>query len=132
MLVYGGWYTKRYKLCYQRSGEGPFVPTFALAGLDPESGSLSTGVGRPVISDVTGRLQVLSTDGQRNAKMKAFLHFTEFGPGSSELSSIDELTHLDARIEQNRMHVAARVYVESDRRPFCLITWHADFIHVPQ
>jgi hypothetical protein len=124
----GLWITKTYRLCYRRVGQGPFVPTLATADVDSNSKPFD------VVSGVRSTLRVLRTDGHSNATLRAFLHFdqpdVEFGilPGTA---TVDELTEMTGRLDKDVIRVQGEVYAEWNQSPWCIITWHADFLRAP-
>jgi hypothetical protein len=122
------WITKTYRFCYRRIAQGPFVPTLATAGVD--SHSVPTGA----VSSVRSTLRVLQSDGRSSVALRAFLEFSqpysEFGVLGGPVL-VDELTDMNGRLEGDVMHVQARIYAERNRSPWCIITWHADFVHAP-
>ena len=124
----GLWITKTYRLCYQRVEQGPFVLTLATAGVD--SGSVPF----EVVSSLRSALRIVRTDGRSSATLRAFLHFNQPDLELGILSgtaAVDELTEMTGRLDGDVMHVQARVYAEWNRSPWCILTWHADFIHAP-
>ena len=86
------------------------------------------------VSSVRSTLRVLRTDGRSSATLRAFL---EFNQPDMELgilvgtAAVDELTEMAGQLDGDVMHVQAKVYAEWNRSPWCIITWHADFFHVP-
>jgi hypothetical protein len=124
----GLWITKTYRLCYRRVAQGPFVLTLATAGVD------SSSIPFNVVSSVRSALRVLGTDGRRSATLRAFLHFNQPDLELGVLAgtaAVDELTEMTGRLDGDVMHVQAKVYAEWNRSPWCVITWHADFVHAP-
>jgi hypothetical protein len=122
------WITKTYRFCYRRVAQGPFVPTLATAGVD--SNSVPFGV----VSSVQSTLRVLRTDGRSSATLRAFLEFNQPDVELGILAgtaAVDELTEMTGRLDGDVMHIQAKVYAEWNRSPWCIITWHADFIHAP-
>ena len=123
--IIGGWIPKTYRICYVRSGGGPFKPTISETGL--------IAAGR-YVRNARSRLEVLSTDGRTQATMRAFLHFDEDSHGLFGLfrqtGSVDELTHMNCEIDGGVMHVQGDMYGEWNRHPWSRVTWHADFSSV--
>jgi hypothetical protein len=121
----GTWTPKTYRLCYQRVGGAPFDLTFTEAGISRDRR----------ITNATGRMQPLTTDGRTYASMRAFLHFDEyhmhqryFGGGTF---SVDEITNLQCDIESDGMHVWGQVLGHRDGTPWFRAWWHSVFVHVP-
>jgi hypothetical protein len=120
----GLWMPKTYMLCYRRVGDGPFQLTFTAAGVRGTN-----------IINKTGQLKLISTDGRRYARMRAYLHFDEFrrpalfGTGSSTFP-VDEVTDLQCTIEPDGMHAAGQVYGEREAQPWFRAWWHTTFFHV--
>ena len=122
------WITKTYRFCYRRVAQGPFEPTLATAGVD--SNSVPFGV----VSSVQSTLRVLRTDGRSSATLRAFLEFNQTDVELGILAgtaAVDELTEMTGRLDGDVMHIQAKVYAEWNRSPWCIITWHADFVHAP-
>jgi hypothetical protein len=119
----GPWTSKTYRLCYRRTGEGPFALTFTEAGV----------VGNSKITNATGRMELLSTDGRTYATMRALLHFDEYRvrPGyfAGNTFPVDELTQLECDIEADGMHVWGQVYGEQSSQPWFKAVWRATFRH---
>jgi hypothetical protein len=118
----GLWMPKTYMLCYRRVGDGPFRLTFTAAGVE--------GTG---ITNTSGQLRLLSTDGRSYAKMRSYLHFDEFRRptwlGNSTFA-VDEVTDLQCTIEPDGMHASGIVYGERDGAPWFRAWWHTTFSHV--
>jgi len=121
----GTWTPKTYRVCYQRTGNGPFELTFTEAGIEHDSR----------IYNAAGNMQLLSTDGH-NAMMQASLHFDEsVGGGGSFFGlvlgggsfPVDETTKLRCVIEPDGMHVWATVYGTRDGAPWFRAHWHTIF-----
>ncbi len=123
------WITKTYRFCYRRVGQGPFEPTLATAGVDSNSAPFG------MVSSVQSTLRVLRTDGRSSATLRAFLEFNqtdvELGILAGTAAAVDELTEMTGRLDGDVMHIQAKVYAEWNRSPWCIITWHADFVHAP-
>jgi hypothetical protein len=121
----GTWTPKTYRLCYRRIGDGPFVLTFTEAGI----------AANRKITNATGRMTPLSTDGRSYASMRAFLHFDEFRTNASYFGgstfAVDELTNLQCDVEPDGMHVRGQVFGEHDGRSWFRAWWHSVFVHVP-
>jgi hypothetical protein len=121
----GGWIPKTYRICYTQTGGGPFKPTIS------ETGIITNG---RAVRNARSRLEVLSTDGRTQARMRAYLHFDEDSHGLfglfSQTGSVDELTHMNCEIDGAVMHVQGDMYGEWNRRPWTRVTWHADFSSV--
>ncbi len=116
----GPWIPKTYRLCYKRVGDAPFRLTFTETGIEPNR----------KITNAEGRVEVLSTDGQSYAQMRAYLHFDEFrSRGRSRTFAVDEVTTLDCRIEEGRMRVQGKVYGTHNGNPWFSAHWHATFAH---
>jgi hypothetical protein len=120
----GLWMPKTYMLCYRRVGDGPFHLTFTAAGVQGTR-----------ITNTTGQLRLVSTDGRSFAKMRAYLHFDEYrapewlGLGNSTFA-VDEVTDLDCTIEPDGMHASGVVYGEREGNPWFRAWWHTTFFHV--
>jgi hypothetical protein len=117
----GLWMPKTYLLCYRRVGSGPFQLTFTEAGIEGTR-----------ITNTTGKLKLVSTDGRSYATMRGFLHFDEFRPAAffgSPTFAVDEVTDLQCQIEPDGMHASGLVYGEHDGAPWFRAWWHATFIH---
>ena len=120
----GTWTPKTYRLCYRRIGDGPFVLTFTEAGV----------AANRKITNATGRMTPLSTDGRSYASMRAFLHFDEYRTNASYFGGstfpVDELTNLECDVEPDGMHVWGQVFGEHDGKPWFRAWWHSVFVHV--
>jgi len=113
----GYWTAKTYRLCYKRVGTGPYELTFGETGTVPSE----------KIKYSKGRVDVISTDGTTQAKMRAFLHFDEYPVGAnagSSTFSVDEVTILDCRISKDAMHVDAQVSGRREDVPWFRARWH--------
>lgn len=117
----GLWMPKTYLLCYRRVGNGPFKLTFTEAGVE----------GTSRITNTTGQLRVVSTDGNSYATMRAFLHFDEFLPGlfGPSTFAVDEETDLQCTIGPDGMHASGVVYGERNGAPWFRAWWHTTFFH---
>jgi hypothetical protein len=118
----GLWMPKTYMLCYRRVGDGPFQLTFTAAGVQGTH-----------ITNTTGQLKLVSTDGRSFAKMRAYLHFDEFrAPSWLGVSTfpVDEVTDLQCSIEPDGMHASGVVYGEREGAPWFRAWWHATFMHL--
>lgn len=119
----GPWTPKTYRLCYRRTGNGPFDLTFTEAGVANDRR----------ITNATGKLQLLSTDGRTYATMRALLQFDEFhvndNTSGGSTFPVDELTELYCDIEPDGMHVRGQVYGQRSGQPWFRATWHATFLH---
>ncbi len=122
----GPWTPKTYRLCYERTGNGPFELTLTEAGIARSRR----------ITNATGQMQVLSTDGRTFASMRAHLHFDEYRTHTSYFAGdtfpVDEVTRLEADIEANGMRVRGWVSGSRAGTPWFRATWHAVFVHVPE
>jgi hypothetical protein len=121
----GTWTPKTYRVCYQRTGNGPFELTFTQAGVEHDSR----------IFNAAGAMQLLSTSGN-NALMLASLHFDEntgfgglfgFGFGGGSSFPVNETTKLRCIVEPDGMHVWATVYGTRDGAPWFQAHWHTIF-----
>jgi hypothetical protein len=120
----GPWMPKTYVLCYRRVGYGPFKLTFTEAGVE--------GGG---ITNTTGDVQLVSTDGRNYATMRAVLRFDEylkrrtaFGPSTF---AVEEVTDLQCDIERGGLNVSGSVLGRRNGVPWFRAWWHATFVHVP-
>ena len=120
----GTWTPKTYRLCYQRTGNGPFELTFTEAGIARDYR----------ITNATGRMDLRSTDGHTYAAMRALLHFDEYQTHAQYFSgstfAVDELTQLQCEIVGNGMRVTGQVYGEHGGTPWFQATWHTTFLHI--
>ena len=119
----GLWMPKTYLLCYRRVGNGPFRLTFTEAGVE--------GIR---ITNTTGRVQLVSTDGRSYATFRAFLHFDEFhkhpvGLFGNSTFAVDEETDLQCAIRPDGMHASGVVYGQHDGAPWFRAWWHTTFFH---
>ncbi|HYA34453.1 MAG TPA: hypothetical protein VEF03_02485 [Candidatus Binataceae bacterium] len=113
----GYWTAKTYRLCYKRVGTGPYELTFGETGTVPSE----------KIKYSKGRVDVISTDGTTQARMRAFLHFDEYPVGTNagaSTFSVDEVTMLDCRIVKDAMHVDAQVSGRREDAPWFRARWH--------
>jgi hypothetical protein len=121
----GTWTPKTYRLCYQRVGDAPFDLTFTEAGISRDRR----------ITNATGRMQSLTTDGRTYAAMRAFLHFDEYYRHERYFGgatfSVDEVTNLQCDIETDGMHVWGQVVGHRDGTPWFRAGWHTVFVHAP-
>jgi hypothetical protein len=119
----GPWTSKTYRLCYRRTGNGPFALTFTEAGMARSS----------QVRNATGKMELLSTDGRTFATMRALLHFDEYrvhpGAFGSSTFPVDELTQLQCDIEGDGMHVRGQVYGQQSGQPWFKASWRATFRH---
>ena len=118
----GFWTPKTYRLCYKRVGDHPFTLTFTETGVEPNE----------KIFNPHGNVAPISTDGRDYAKLRAQLHFDEYGAGRNlDASSfaVDETTNLDCRIDGERMKVSASVYGTRDGEPWFRARWRTEFTH---
>lgn len=119
----GSWTPKTYRLCYRRTGNGPFDLTFTEAGVAHNRR----------ITNAAGKLELKSTDGRTYAAMRALLHFDEYrthtGYFAGRTFPVDELTQLQCNIGPGGMRVAGHVYGEHGGMPWFRATWHATFVH---
>ena len=119
----GPWTPKTYRLCYRRTGNGPFALTFTEAGV----------VGSRQITNAAGKMELLSSDGRTFATMRALLHFDEYrihpGAFGGDTFPVDELTQLECHIEADGMHVRGQVYGQQSGQPWFKAGWRATFRH---
>ncbi len=118
----GFWTPKTYRLCYKRVGDHPFTLTFTETGVEPNE----------KIFNPHGSVAPISTDGRDFAKLRAQLHFDEYGAGRNPDASsfaVDETTNLDCRIDGERMKVSASVYGTRDGEPWFRARWRTEFAH---
>ncbi len=119
----GPWTSKTYRLCYRRTGNGPFTLTFTEAGV----------VSSRQITNAAGKMELLSSDGRTYATMRALLHFDEYRvqPGyfGNNTFPVDELTQLECDIEPDGMHVWGQVYGQRSGEPWFKASWRATFRH---
>lgn len=122
----GPWTPKTYRLCYERTGNGPFEMTFTEAGV----------VRSRRITNANGQIRVLTSDGRTYATLQAFLHFDEYRIGTSYFGGntfpVDEVTQLQANILPDGMHVLGQVTGNRNGSPWFRATWNAVFIHVSE
>jgi len=122
----GPWTPKTYRLCYERTGNGPFEMTFTEAGV----------VRSRRITNANGQIRVLTSDGRTYATMRAFLHFDEYRIGTSYFGGdtfpVDEVTRLEADIKPDGMHVWGQVTGNREGSPWFRAWWHTVFAHVPE
>jgi hypothetical protein len=122
------WVPKTYRICYVQSANGTFHPVVSETGM----------LVRDQVSNTRGQLKVISTDGRTAATMRAYLHFEEsaldpFGTLEDQVfGEVDELTNMQCRIEGDVMRVEGWTYAEWNRQPWASITWHTDFVNIPQ
>ena len=118
----GSWTPKTYRLCYRRTGDGPFELTFTEAGVARNRR----------ITNAAGKMELKSTDGRTYAAMRALLHFDEYKMGAGYFAGstfpVDELTQLQCNIGPGGMGVAGQVYGEHGGAPWFKATWHATFL----
>lgn len=120
----GYWTPKTYRICYKRVGNAPFKMTFTETGIAPND----------QILNVRGSVEPLTTDGRAFATMRAKLHFDEYSVGRNATAptfAVDEVTHLDCKINGDLMTVSADVYGTRDGAPWFRAHWRADFRHFP-
>jgi hypothetical protein len=120
----GYWTPKTYRLCYKRVGTEPFQMTFTETGVAPTD----------QLFNVRGSVAPLTTDGRAFATMRATLHFDEYSVGRNAIAptfSVDEVTHLDCKIDGDLMVVSADVRGTRDGAPWFRAHWRADFRHFP-
>ncbi len=119
----GSWTPKTYRLCYRQTGNGPFELTFTEAGIARSD----------KVTNATGKMDVVSTDGRTYASLRSLLHFDEYrlpsDPSGTRTFPVDELTQLQCNIRPGGMHVTGSVYGEHDSAPWFRATWHAVFVH---
>jgi hypothetical protein len=119
----GTWTPKTYRLCYQRTANGPFELTFTEAGIARDYR----------ITNATGRMDLRSTDGHTYAAMRALLHFDEYRTHAQYFAGstfpVDELTQLQCEIVGNGMRVTGQVYGEHGGTSWFEAAWHATFLH---
>jgi len=122
----GPWTPKTYRLCYERTGNGPFEMTFTEAGIARSNR----------IRNANGQIRVLTSDGRTYATMRAFLHFDEYRIGTSyfggETFPVDEITQLRANINPDGMHVWGQVSGNREGNPWFHAWWHTVFMHVAE
>jgi len=118
----GLWIPKTYLLCYRWVGNGPFKLTFTEAGAEGTR-----------ITNTSGRVAVVSTDGRSYASLRALLHFDEFRrhprPFSNATFAVDEVTDLQCNIRPDGMHASGVVYGEHDGAPWFRAWWNTTFFH---
>jgi hypothetical protein len=87
-----------YTLCYKRKLTGKFELTFSGVQMD------TTVPADYKVSATTGRVQVLSSDGIAEVKLRSFIHFdenqTEASVSRDAKWSMDEQTELDCEIKE--------------------------------
>ena len=120
----GYWTPKTYRICYKRVGSEPFKMTFTETGIAPND----------QLINVRGSVAPLTTDGRNFATMRAHLRFDEYSVGryaTAPTFAVDEVTHLDCKINGELMTVSADVYGTRDGDPWFRAHWRADFRHFP-
>src|SRR5690242_12928927 len=114
----GFWTPKTYRLCYQRTGDGPFTLTFTEAGIEPNDR----------IINAEGRMTLLSSDGRHYASMRSDLDFNEYRTQTSFFDSrtfaVHEVTELNCRIEPDGMNVTGAVTGWRNQMPWFRAQWH--------
>jgi hypothetical protein len=120
----GFWTPKTYRLCYRRIGDGPFVLTFTEAGVERNDR----------ITNATGRMTLLSTDGRSYASMRSDLDFDEYRARQSyfgsETFAVHEVADLNCRVESDGMHVTGAATGWRNATPWFRARWHSVFVHV--
>jgi hypothetical protein len=119
----GFWTPKTYRLCYQRTGNGPFVLTLTEAGIEHND----------KIANAEGRMTLLSSDGRRYASMRSDLDFDEYRTQASDFGSstfaVHEIADLNCRIEPDGMQVDGVVTGWRNETPWFRARWHTIFVH---
>jgi hypothetical protein len=119
----GFWTPKTYRLCYRRTGTGPFVLTFTEAGIEQSDR----------ITNPEGRMTLLSSDGRSYAAMRSDLTFNEYRAHASYFASntfaVHEVADLDCRIESDGMRVNGVVTGWRNGAPWFRARWHSVFAH---
>jgi len=122
----GFWTPKTYRLCYRRTGTGPFVLTFTEAGIEQNDR----------ITNAEGRMTLLSSDGRHYALMRSDLDFDEYSTHASYFGNntfaVREAANLNCRIELDGMHVEGDVTGWRNETPWFRARWHTVFIHEGQ
>jgi hypothetical protein len=117
----GPWTAKRFRICYERTGDGPFALTFTDVGI----------AFHELIINPTGRVEIVDTDGQTYATLRAYLNFDERrSRNPSSTFAVAEVMRMECQIVGDLMRVRARVYGERDAAPWFRATWRATFRHV--
>jgi hypothetical protein len=126
-FVMGNWMSETYRLCYLKHGDGPFQLTFSTIDMDPSSAQIQ-GI---QIDDITGRVDVVSTDGSANAALHAYLHFRQKSPvlfGLLSAQSLsDESVDLSCAIVNGEMAVQAQFQQTCNGAPCSVGSWHQTF-----
>ena len=119
----GYWTPKTYRLCYKQVGNGPYQLTFGQTGVVPSE----------KITYAKGRVDIVSTDGRRWARLRAFLHFDEYRAhqNSGPTFAVDEDTTLECSIEGDQMRVRAEMFGRREDEPWFRARWHSTFIRIP-
>lgn len=119
----GFWTPKTYRLCYRRTGNGPFVLTFTEAGIEQNDR----------ITNAEGRMTLLSSDGRSYASMRSDLDFDEYRPRASYFGNdkftVHEVADLNCTIEADGMHVTGVVTGWRSGVPWFRARWHTVFTH---
>jgi hypothetical protein len=119
----GFWTPKTYRLCYRRTGNGPFILTLTEAGIEHNDR----------IINAEGQMTLLSSDGRSYASMRSDLDFDEYRTQSSFFGSstfaVHEVADLDCRIEPDGMHVTGVVTGWRNQTPWFRARWHTIFVH---
>ena len=126
-FVMGNWMSETYRLCYLQHGEGAFQLTFSTVDMDPSSARIQ-GI---QVDDITGRVDVVSTDGSANAALRAYLHFRQRSPvlfGLLSAQSVsDETVALSCTIINGQMAVEAQFDQTCNGSPCFTGSWHQTF-----
>jgi hypothetical protein len=119
----GFWTPKTYRLCYQQTGNAPFILTLTEAGIEHNDR----------IINAEGQMTLLSSDGRSYASMRSALDFDEYQTQSSFFGSstfaVHEVADLDCRIEPDGMHVTGIVTGWRNEMPWFRARWHTIFVH---
>jgi hypothetical protein len=119
----GFWTPKTYRLCYRRSGNGPFVLTLTEAGIEQNDR----------ITNADGRMTLQSSDGRSYATMRSDLNFDEYRTHASYFErntfAVHEAADLNCTIEPDGMHVKGSVTGWRNETPWFRALWHTVFIH---
>ena len=108
------------RFCYERTPDGALEPT--LSSFRIVAGSA------PRLKNQWSRLEVISTDGQSQARMRFYLHHTDvggFGLFARGTESIDERHVFDCNVEGGLMSCIDHEYGMMNGQPWCTAT-HGD------
>lgn len=115
------------EFCYKRVGNGPFEPTFSSSRINSR---WAAQAGKK-ISHETSRVEILSTDGTHEARLRTHGHHDELELWVI-LASIDDTNDLTCRIDGNHMHCLGQSHATLNGYPWCISTGRTNFTRVPE